>query len=96
MRAPQSPRRGRSVPASIVKVCAILFAVAWMAGCSKQNAYVPPPPPESAGSAAAANSGGSAAAKPAAGTRTTIEGNRRRVERQTPLGTQVWYEDIQQ
>ena len=46
MRAPQSPRRGRSVPASIVKACAILFAVAWTAGCSQQNAYVPPPPPE--------------------------------------------------
>lgn len=46
MRASQSPRRGRSVPASIVKACAILFVVAWTAGCSKQNAYVPPPPPE--------------------------------------------------
>ena len=40
MRAPQSPRRGRSVPASIVKACAILFAVAWTAGCSKQKTII--------------------------------------------------------
>ncbi len=46
MRASQSPRRGRSVPAAAVKACAILLAAVWMAGCTKQTAYVPPPPPE--------------------------------------------------
>jgi multidrug efflux system membrane fusion protein len=46
MRALQSPRRGRSIPASAVKACAILLTAAWMAGCTKQTAYVPPPPPE--------------------------------------------------
>ncbi|MBI2816750.1 MAG: hypothetical protein HYX72_07405 [Acidobacteria bacterium] len=42
----------------------------------------------------------SAAPAPSAGAQqgtdsSTVEGNRRRVERQTPFGTQVWYEDIQ-
>jgi multidrug efflux system membrane fusion protein len=46
MPASQSPRRGRSVSASTVKACAILFAVAGVAGCAKQNTYVPPPAPE--------------------------------------------------
>jgi multidrug efflux system membrane fusion protein len=46
MPASQSPRRGRSVPASVVKACAILFAVASLVGCGKQNTYVPPPAPE--------------------------------------------------
>jgi len=46
MRASQSPRRGRSVPAAAVKACATLLAAVWMAGCTKQTAYVPPPPPE--------------------------------------------------
>ncbi len=30
------------------------------------------------------------------GVRVTIEGNRRRLERQTPFGPQVWYENIEQ
>lgn len=46
MRASQSPRRGRSVPASVTKACAILIAAVWLAGCTKQSAYVPPPPPK--------------------------------------------------
>jgi len=33
---------------------------------------------------------------PDPGVRITIEGNRRRFERQTPFGAQVWYEDIEQ
>ena len=38
--------------------------------------------------------GSSAATQPDPYTRITIEGNRRKVERQTPFGTQVWYEEI--
>ncbi len=33
---------------------------------------------------------------PDPGVRITIEGNRRRLERQTPFGPQVWYENIEQ
>jgi len=46
MRASQSLRRGRSLPASFAKACAILIAAVWLAGCTKQSAYVPPPPPK--------------------------------------------------
>lgn len=46
MAASQPPRRERSVPASVVRTCAILFALAALAGCGKQNAYIPPPAPE--------------------------------------------------
>jgi hypothetical protein len=54
-----------------------------------ETVAAPPPPVASqAQPAAAAQSG----ADP--GIRVTIEGNRRRMERQSPFGPQVWYEDI--
>lgn len=50
------------------------------------------PPPQSAPPATSSES--ATGAQPDPYTRVTIEGNRRKVERQTPFGTQVWYEEI--
>ena len=55
------------------------------------------PPPSAASnqaSSAPASSGASAQPSPGPDVRVTIEGNRRRFERQTPFGPQVWYENI--
>jgi hypothetical protein len=61
-----------------------------------------PSPPQPQASSIAASSSTPAAAKtpvtpssPEPGVRMTIEGNRRRMERSSPFGPQVWYEDIQ-
>ena len=56
------------------------------------------PPPQPAASPQPPSRPTSANAQPAvdySGVRVTVEGNRRRMERQTPFGPQVWYEDIQ-
>jgi len=68
----------------------------------------PPPPAESGGSTAPQPPPSATAAPPSAtanpssaapgpaspGTRVTVEGNRRRMERMTPFGPQVWYEEM--
>ncbi len=58
-------------------------------GIAPSPAAAPPPaapgqPPSASGAVQA----------PAADVRVTIEGNRRKFERQTPFGTQVWYENL--
>lgn len=59
------------------------------------------PPPQAAAPAPAQSSSGgpsspaaSAPPAPASGITVTVEGNRRRMERSTPFGLQVWYEEI--
>jgi hypothetical protein len=61
---------------------------------------LPPQPPPQASSITAPSSqpaASKAAVAPssASGIQVTIEGNRRRMERSSPFGPQVWYEDIQ-
>jgi hypothetical protein len=59
------------------------------------GSLAPPPPSQAAPASTPANASGSAATgAPAPAVRITIEGNRRRMERMTMFGPQVWYEDI--
>lgn len=63
-----------------------------------ESAGAPPPPPPSAAPAASARpatSGSASQIPPGRDVRVTVEGNRRRMERNTPFGPQVWYEDIE-
>ena len=53
------------------------------------------PPPSAQRGAAQSPAAGGATAQQSSAPRVTIEGNRRRVERQTPFGPQVWYENIE-
>ncbi len=57
-----------------------------------------PPRPAASGQRGAAQRPASrgASAQQGPDVRVTIEGNRRRLERQTPFGPQVWYENIEQ
>lgn len=52
------------------------------------------PPPSAAPAAALTPANASPAPNPMPDIKVTIEGNRRRFERETMLGPQVWYEDI--
>lgn len=58
------------------------------------GAPVPQSAPTVQTSASAAGAASTAQSQTDPGIRVTIEGNRRRMERQTPFGPQVWYENI--
>ncbi|MBI4464610.1 MAG: hypothetical protein HY647_07890 [Acidobacteria bacterium] len=79
------PRQQTSTPAAAAPV------VETAGSASPQPAASSPPPPTVS---SPTSSGSGAGTAPDPHTRVTIEGNRRRVERQTPFGTQVWYEEI--
>lgn len=57
------------------------------------GARSPQPTPAQSSSTTSAPSSAAQPA-PSSGTTSTVEGNRRRMERQTPFGPQVWYEEI--
>lgn len=69
-------------------------------GADNGGGILPPQPQPQASSIAAPGSTPAASkttnpSSPDSGIRVTIEGNRRRMERSSPFGPQVWYEDIQ-
>ena len=79
---------------SVERVGARSAAAATPVPRSVENPF-PPQPALQPAPAAPAPPSVSAQPAPDTGLRVTIEGNRRRVERQTIFGPQVWYEDIQ-